>query len=64
MKQYLVFAGSDYYPSGGWKDFKGSFDSIDEAKKFLNTKELRSYDWFEIVDTIKMEVVETDIDNR
>jgi hypothetical protein len=64
MKQYLVFAGSDYYPSGGWKDFKGSFDSIDEAKKFLNTEELRSYDWWQIVDTTTQEVVERDANNR
>jgi hypothetical protein len=27
MKRYLVFAGDDYYPAGGWGDFQGSFDS-------------------------------------
>ena len=33
MKQYLLFAGSFYYPSGGIKDFKGDFDSIVDAEK-------------------------------
>lgn len=26
-KRYLVFAGYDYYPEGGWGDFQGSFDT-------------------------------------
>jgi hypothetical protein len=30
-KQYLLFAGDDYYPQGGCWDFKGSFNSIEEA---------------------------------
>ena len=30
--KYLLFAGHDYYPSGGALDFRGSFDTVDEAK--------------------------------
>lgn len=30
MKRYLLFKGVDYYPSGGWEDFKGDYDSVDE----------------------------------
>jgi hypothetical protein len=56
MKQYFVFAGDNYYPDGGWKDFKGAFDSIYEAKKFLNDR--KQYDWWEIIDAINREVVE------
>jgi hypothetical protein len=32
MKYYL-FAGDQYYPLGGFEDFKGCFGSIDEARK-------------------------------
>lgn len=32
MKRYLVFAYECYYPNGGWNDFKGSYDTLEEAK--------------------------------
>jgi hypothetical protein len=32
MKRYLLFTYQIYYPSGGWNDFKGSFDDIEEAR--------------------------------
>jgi hypothetical protein len=32
MKPYLVFAGDVYYPLGGFDDFKGSFDTLEEAQ--------------------------------
>lgn len=31
MKRYLVFSNGGYYPNGGWGDFKGSFDTLEEA---------------------------------
>lgn len=31
MKRYLLFMGNRYYPSGGMGDFRGDFDSEDEA---------------------------------
>jgi len=31
MNNYVVFSGEDYYPSGGREDFKGSFDTLEEA---------------------------------
>lgn len=49
MKQFLVFAGSDYYPEGGWHDFVRSFDSKDDAIMFVAQK--RDGDWWHIVDT-------------
>jgi hypothetical protein len=31
MKRYLVFAGSNYYPVGGWEDFKCDHDTLEAA---------------------------------
>lgn len=31
MKRYLAFAGDNYYPDGGWEDFRGDFDTCEEA---------------------------------
>jgi len=33
IKRYVCFTCSDYYPCGGWRDFSGSFDSLDEARE-------------------------------
>jgi hypothetical protein len=32
VKRFLLFSFNTYYPSGGWQDFFGSFDSVDAAK--------------------------------
>jgi hypothetical protein len=31
MKRYWLFAGREFYPLGGMKDFKGDFDSYFDA---------------------------------
>ena len=56
MKRYLLFAGEYYYPSGGWRDFWGAFDSVDDARKELDAQ-IGSYDWYHIVDTETMEQI-------
>jgi hypothetical protein len=33
--RYLVFAGSDFYPYGGFQDFKAAFYDVYEAKEYL-----------------------------
>lgn len=33
-KKFWVFAGTEYYPSGGMNDFKDSFDNYNEALAF------------------------------
>lgn len=34
MKRYLVFARPMFYPGGGgWHDYKGSKDNLEETKK-------------------------------
>ena len=48
MKQFLLFAGDQYYPSGGWGDFKGSFDTIAEAR--AAERALPGHDWWQIID--------------
>lgn len=55
MKRYLVFAGSRYYPAGGWGDFISDFDSMQEAMAFIEPKYSpdyeSEYDWYHIVDS-------------
>jgi hypothetical protein len=30
--KYLLFSGEDYYPGGGFEDFRGAYSSIKDAK--------------------------------
>jgi len=32
MKRFLIFAFAYYYPSGGWGDFYGDTETLEEAK--------------------------------
>jgi hypothetical protein len=60
MKRYLVFAGVNYYPSGGWGDFHGDFDSIEEGEaslRLLNNGRYRKWEWMQILDTQSLAVV-------
>jgi hypothetical protein len=47
--RYSVFSGEHHYPCGGWKDLKGSFETFEEAKKYLDEHE-DSWKWAHIVD--------------
>ncbi len=49
MKRYAVFAGERYYPSGGWNDFEGAFESLAEAEA-EGEKHTDVLGWFHIVD--------------
>ena len=33
MKRYAVFVYEFYYPAGGWDDFRGDYDTLEEAVK-------------------------------
>lgn len=35
IKRYVLFAYDNYYPVGGWNDYKDSFNEISEAKKVI-----------------------------
>jgi len=51
---YLLFAFDTYYPAGGWHDYKGLFDTLQEAKE----AGLRcGIDIFQIVSLEKLELV-------
>ena len=60
MKRYFVFAGEYYYPNR-WDDFKGSCETIEEARSLA--KEVIEYNgpplyWYQIVDTETEQVEE------
>ena len=54
---FALFAGHNYYPSGGWDDHIATFPTLLEARR---AAEIRSseYDWIQIVDLAKGEIVE------
>lgn len=53
MKRYLLFIGYNYYPCGGWSDFKETFNTLLECEEYLCILKAneRCKDWFQIVDT-------------
>jgi hypothetical protein len=50
MKRFLVFAGGDYYPGGGWLDFVTSFDNFAVASGSAQGL-VKPHDWAQVVDT-------------
>ncbi len=50
----LLFAGADYYPTGGWGDYQGSFATELEATRAAAKV---SCDWWQIVDLRTLTVV-------
>ena len=50
MKRFLIFAGDLHYPTGGWYDFEGDFDTLEDAKTALLNI---NCDWWHIVDTVR-----------
>ena len=60
-KRYILLVGSNYYPHG-WDDFRGSFDSVEEAKTYAHSFESddilsQDYKWAEIIDKETLKVV-------
>lgn len=56
MNEYLVFLGDDFYPCGGWEDFRGDFDSLEEALNYIKSQE-PNYSWAHVV--YKNKVIKT-----
>jgi hypothetical protein len=54
LKPYLLFAGDNYYPSGGWDDFAGEFDSADDAIAAFSQK---THDWGHVVSRATNQIV-------
>ena len=54
MRTYILFAGSTYYPSGGWNDFHGLFNSVEAAVEHVaNT----NCDWWHVADALEQRIV-------
>lgn len=51
---FLVFAGNYYYPYGGWRDFTGSFETLEAAKNYTQSI---GADWVQIVCSESMKIV-------
>jgi hypothetical protein len=68
MQPYMLFAGNDYYPSGGAKDFQCFFDSVDDAITYFEQRNQRIMgdiyniylpirDWYQVVQSNDMSIV-------
>lgn len=57
MKQYLLFAYAGYYPSGGWHDFCGDFDTIEDALLHLVDMDRYYAEFWHIIDSNDMKCV-------
>ena len=53
-KEIMLFSGNNYYPCGGWEDFKGYFDSVESAIKFLKESEPEHGMWCHLVENNKI----------
>ena len=56
---FILFAGQDYYPGGGWEDFVGMYESLEEAREAFyksNDDSVIPYEWGHVVD-LKNQVV-------
>lgn len=61
MKRYLLFTFGNYYPYGGFEDYKDSFDTIEEAFVFWNNIPLIDRDAnCQIVDYNTLKIVQED----
>jgi len=70
MKQFIAFAGFNYYPSGGIHDMKGDYDSIDDAvdriKEWLiedsgdNLEDALIHYWWHIYDVTNKTILDDD----
>lgn len=57
IKRFLVFAGDVNCPQGGWHDFKGSFDSVEDARAAVVPFSGDGF-WYEIIDSENREFAE------
>ena len=48
LKRYLVFAYNNYYPDGGWQDFAGHCDTLEEVETIIPNI---TRDYWQVVDT-------------
>ena len=56
MKKYRVYAGMDFYPKGGIKDFLLYVESVDKTISYMETQK-DEFDWYCIVRISDDEIV-------
>jgi len=67
LKRYLLFFGSQYYPSGGMLDFRGYFDSVEEANQLAHSligEFDGEYYWWHVFDSTVNEIVACQEDEK
>lgn len=63
MNRYALFMYPQYYPSGGWGDYAGSFDTPENAMTvWEERKQEYEYDFYHIIDLNTGKVVPNDKD--
>lgn len=45
MERYALFCARTYYPDGGWRDFKGTFSSVEWAVARADEWEAEEWNW-------------------
>jgi len=49
-KPFLLIMGDNFYPSEGTGDWRGTYESYEEAEADIETFKKRGLDWYKIVD--------------
>ena len=62
---FLLFGGDDYYAGGGMADFRGRFESIEDAVRIAENSEFNNSwsskgkcEWWAVVDAKTLEIVQ------
>jgi len=50
IKRFLLFAGDDHYPRGGWSDFHSSYDTLAETIGMMHSAGFAHFNWCQVVD--------------
>lgn len=63
VKRYLLFAGENYYPGGGWDDYVTDADTVEELRDLLkrmgdSDDSSHDWDWWQIIDIEEGKVVD------
>jgi 3-methyladenine DNA glycosylase AlkD len=66
MKRYMLFAGENYYPDGGMRDFIKSVATIQEANEWCDEIKAGNnyFDWWQVVDSIEDMLVFYNLGNK
>jgi hypothetical protein len=59
-KPFILFTGDTYYPGPGWANYRGSFDTLEDALTFALDPMTSSFDWWQIVDIRLRQIVAGD----